>query len=62
MFMSQFSTWYFCGMNSLMGGVGRMGTRWVLLGALGDAGQAFGVWQVVLTLRTDGSGGMKLPS
>ena len=49
-------------MNSLMGGVGRMGTRWVLLGALGDAGQAFGVWQVVLALRTDGSGGMKLPS
>ena len=60
-FLSQL-TWYFCGMNSLMGGVGRMGTRWVLLGALGDAGQALGVWQVVLALRTDGSGGMKLPS
>ena len=39
-----------------------MGTRCVLLGALGDAGQALGVWQLVLTLRTDGSGGMKLPS
>ena len=49
-------------MNSLMGGVGRMGTRWVLLGGLGEVGQALGVWQVVLTLRTDGSGGMKLPS
>ena len=49
-------------MNSLMGGVGRMGTRWVLLGGLGDAGQVLGAWQLVLAVRTDGSGGMKLPS
>ena len=60
--MSRFDTWYFWGMNSLMGGVGRMGTRWVLLGGLGEAGQALGEWQLVLALSSEGSGGMKLPS
>ena len=51
-------TWYFCGMNSLMGVVGRILTRWVLLGGVGESGQLFGAWQSV----TFTPAAMKLPS
>ena len=45
-------------MNSLMGDVGRILTRWVPLVGVGESGQAAGAWQLV----TFTSGAMKLPS
>ena len=41
-----------------MGGVGRILTRWVLLGGTGESPQSAGAWQLV-TLTV---GAMKLPS